>query len=331
MFFKKLSISLTVIFLMIIQPVSATSDKVYLGGQSIGIELDYEGIMITGTYDIEINNKLYNPANEGFKVGDIIIQVNNSPVKSISELMEQVEKYIQKNQSITLTLKRNNQTIAKELLFSKKDGQFSTGLYIQDGLTGVGTMTYYDPSNQTFGALGHIMEDSELSYDITFQNGKIYHSYVKKIIPSKNGEPGSKIAQIGTIAIGQIYTNNSFGIYGKYSQLPSNPILIETSSIDEVKKGKAYFYTVLEGHTITKCEIEITHLKNQKEPKLKGITFKIVDKEILKKTNGVIQGMSGSPIVQNGKLIGCVTHVDISDVTQGYGLYIDWMLENSKS
>ena len=305
MFFKKLSISLTVIFLMIIQPVSATSDKVYLGGQSIGIELDYEGIMITGTYDIEINNKLYNPANEGFKVGDIIIQVNNSPVKSISELMEQVEKYIQKNQSITLTLKRNNQTIAKELLFSKKDGQFSTGLYIQDGLTGVGTMTYYDPSNQTFGALGHIMEDSELSYDITFQNGKIYHSYVKKIIPSKNGEPGSKIAQIGTIAIGQ--------------------------SIDEVKKGKAYFYTVLEGHTITKCEIEITHLKNQKEPKLKGITFKIVDKEILKKTNGVIQGMSGSPIVQNGKLIGCVTHVDISDVTQGYGLYIDWMLENSKS
>lgn len=153
---------------------------------------------------------------------------------------------------------------------------------------------------------------------------------LKKFNPSQNGTPGEKVADIGSIQIGTIYDNNNYGIYGQYDELTANQQIISTASIDEIKEGEAYFLTVLDGHTITKCSINITHLKKQSKPSIKGITFEITDKKVLSLTNGIVQGMSGSPIIQNGKLIGCVTHVDINNVHQGYGLYIDWMLENDK-
>jgi len=305
--------------------------EVYLGGQSIGIELDYDGVMITGTYDISIDNKKYNPSSDGFLSGDLIVKVNQQPIDSISLLMEIVEKEIEQHKDIQLTLKRGHQTIQKELKFQEKDGKFSTGLYVQDGLTGIGTMTYYDPQTQSFGALGHMMYDVSLSSETIVKNGSVYYSYVKKIKPSENGAPGEKVAEIGTVEIGTVFDNNNYGIFGKYDEsMLSNKQLISTASADEVKEGKAYFLTVLNGHEIEKCEINITKLKSQKQPSVKGITFEITDQKVLSQTNGIVQGMSGSPIIQDGKLIGCVTHVDVNNVHQGYGLYIDWMLENDK-
>lgn len=333
MLFKKLSISLIIVVTLLFQSFYVFAAEVFIGGQSIGIELSYEGVMITGTYDISIDNKKYNPASDGYLSGDLITHVNGTRVTSISHLMQCVEKEIEMNHSITLTLKRDNKEITKELCFQKNDDKFSTGLYVQDGLTGIGTLTYYNPATQHFAALGHIMKDTSLSSDMSIQKGVIYDSYVKKVIPSQNGEPGEKIAEMGSIELGTVFDNNNFGIYGEYNQEITSYAekqLISTASIDEVEEGKAYFLTVLDGHTITKCEINITHLKKQNKPSIKGITFEITDKNVLTSANGVIQGMSGSPIIQNGKLIGCVTHVDVHNVHQGYGLYIDWMLENDK-
>ena len=229
-----------------------------------------------------------------------------------------------------LTLKRQNKTIKKELKFQKKDDQFTTGLYVQDGLTGIGTMTYYNPETHHFGALGHMMYDTSLSSDTTIKNGTVYNSYVKKINPSQNGNPGEKIAEIGSIEIGRLYENNNYGIYGQYTNLSDQLQTISTASMDEIELGEAYFLTVLNGHEVSRCSIRITDLKKQNEPDVKGITFEITDEEVLSLTNGIVQGMSGSPIIQNNKLIGCVTHVDINNVHQGYGLYIDWMLKNDK-
>lgn len=333
MLFRKLSIALIIVISILFQSFQVFAAEVFLGGQSIGIQLDYEGVMITGTYDISIDKKKYNPASDGYLSGDLITELNGVRVTSISDLMEAVEKEIEKNQTIILTLKRNGQEFQKELLFQKNDDKFSTGLYVQDGLTGIGTLTYYNPSNHHFAALGHIMSDTSLSSDLTVKKGKIYNSFVKKINPSKNRSPGEKIAEIGSVEIGTIFDNNSYGIYGNYNdqlQSFSDGQLISTATIDEVKEGDAYFLTVLDNHTISKCQINITHLKKQDEPSIKGITFEITDKNILSLTNGVIQGMSGSPIIQNGKLIGCVTHVDMNNVHKGYGLYIDWMLANDK-
>ena len=330
MLFKKLSISLITVVSLVFPSFQVFAADVILGGQSIGIELDYEGVMITGTYDISIDNRPYNPASDGYQSGDLITQVNQQNVGSISELMESVKNSVEKNQKIMLTLKRQNKTIKKELKFQKKDDQFTTGLYVQDGLTGIGTMTYYNPETHHFGALGHMMYDTSLSSDTTIKNGTVYNSYVKKINPSQNGNPGEKIAEIGSIEIGRLYENNNYGIYGQYTNLSDQLQTISTASMDEIELGEAYFLTVLNGHEVSRCSIRITDLKKQNEPDVKGITFEITDEEVLSLTNGIVQGMSGSPIIQNNKLIGCVTHVDINNVHQGYGLYIDWMLKYDK-
>lgn len=330
MLLKKLSITLLIVLSFIVQTTQAYAAEVMLGGESIGIELNYDGILITGTYDISIDNKTYNPTSDGYKVGDLIVEINNHSVDSISSLMKAVEKEIESNKKIILKMKRNDKTFEKELKCQQSNNKFSTGLYVQDGLAGIGTMTYYNPSTHRFGALGHLMNDVKLSNETIIKKGKVYNSYVKKINPSYNGKPGEKIAEIGSIEIGTVLDNNNYGIYGTYkdSQI-QNKTSISTASIDEVKKGKAYFLTVLNGHQLTKCEINITQLKKQTNPDIKGITFEITDKKVLSITNGVVQGMSGSPIIQNGKLIGCVTHVDVNDVHKGYGLYIDWMLKNN--
>lgn len=331
MLFKRLSIALIVGLSVFTQSISIYAADVYLGGQSIGIELDYDGVMITGTYDISIDNNKYNPSSDGYLSGDLIVKVNQTSINSISLLMDAVEKEIANDKMINLTLKRKNREIQKELKIRESDGKFSTGLYVQDGLTGVGTMTYYNPNTKNFGALGHIMADVSLSSDTIVKKGKIYNSYVKNINPSKNGKPGEKIAEIGSIEIGSVFDNNNYGVYGHYNDFKNqDQKIISTASIDEVKEGEAYFLTVLDGHTISKCSIQITDLKKQDEPSIKGITFEITDKKILSLTNGIIQGMSGSPIIQDGKLIGSVTHVDVNDVHKGYGLYIDWMLDNDK-
>lgn len=328
MLFKKLSIALIIVLALCSQTISVYAVDVLLGGDSIGVELDYEGVLITGMYDISIDNQKYNPSLDGYKIGDLIISVNGYQVKSISGLMENVENEIEKQNDINLQLLRNKEIVQKKLKYQETDGKFSTGLYVQDGLTGIGTMTYYNPSNHQFGALGHIMNNDDFSSTIV-KKGKVYNSYVKKIKPSYNGRPGEKIAEIGTIEIGTIFDNNNYGIYGSYldSQILNNK-MISTASMEEVKKGKAYFLTVLDGHHVSRCEINITHLKKQNKPDIKGISFEITDQKVLSLTNGIVQGMSGSPIIQNGKLIGCVTHVDVNNVHLGYGLYIDWMLKN---
>ena len=330
MLLKKLSISLIIVVSLLCPSFQVFAADVILGGQSIGIELDYEGVMITGTYEISIDNHPYNPASDGFMSGDFIIKVNNQDIQSIQELTNEIKVCVEKKQEIILTLKRQEQIFEKKLKFQTQDHQFTTGLYVQDGLTGIGTMTYYNPQNQHFGALGHMMCDTSFSSNISVKSGSIYHSYVKNIKPSQNGNPGEKIADIGSIEIGTLFDNNSYGIYGQYTSVSEQNQIISTASIDEVEIGDAYFLTVLDGHTISRCSIRITDLKKQTEPDIKGITFEITDDKVLSLTNGIVQGMSGSPIIQNNKLIGCVTHVDMNNVHQGYGLYIDWMLKNDK-
>ncbi len=329
MLFKKLSIALVVFTSFLYSTCHVYALEVILGGQSIGIQLEYDGVMITGTYDISIDNKTYNPASDGFQAGDLITHVNGSQVSSISLLMSNVEKEIGKNNDITLTIFKNNKSINKTLKYQMAQDKFSTGLYVQEKLMGVGTLTYYNPNQQTYGALGHVLIDNKLANVEALEQGSVYNSYVKRIQASSNGNPGEKVADIGTIKFGTVYKNNNFGLYGKYDSLLSqNVTYINTATQDEVTTGDAYFLTVLEGQTVQKVNIKITKLKKQATAETKGITFEIIDKEVLALTNGVIQGMSGSPIIQNGKLVGAVTHVDVNNVKQGYGLYIDWMLEN---
>lgn len=331
MLFKKLSISLVISISLIFSVINVYAEQLYIGGDSIGIKLEYNGVLITGTYNITIDNKSYNPTSSGYKNGQIITHVNNHRVKNINDLMNEIETNTKLSKKITLTLLDNNISYCKVLHLQNINNQFSTGLYVCDGITGIGTITYYNPQTKRFGALGHIMGDSKLLVNIQNTSGNIYVSKVTSIIKSKVKMPGEKIAEFTDIKIGEITLNNQYGLYGDYDNYKVNDkSLIQTAKISEIKKGKAYFYTVINDQKIEKFEIEIIELKKQTKSDVKGITFKVTDQKILDKTNGIIQGMSGSPIIQNNKIIGCITHVDTNNPNIGYGLYIEWMLENDK-
>lgn len=298
---------------------------VYLGGNSIGIELKKNGVIVSGTYDIVIDNKIYNPSiNSNVKIGDVIYEVDNNKIKCSKDLINVLN--FDSDNILNLKIKRNNTLVKETIKYQKKESEFKTGLYIKDKILGVGTLTYYDPETNNYGALGHEIIDSDTHQIFTDFTGNIVESYVEGYKESKNGTPGEKIASLDTNTnLGSILLNTKYGIYGEYKETLDS-ILISTASKDEIHLGKAQIATVLKGNEIEYFDINITHLEDQNEINTKGITFEVIDKNLLNKTNGIIQGMSGSPIIQDNKLIGAVTHVMTNEVNKGYGIYIDFML-----
>ncbi len=331
MFFKKLVLSSMLILGMLLNTLSLQAYQLIPGGESIGIVLNYQGVVITDTYIIEEMDH-YDPSQHGFKSGDIITEVNGVSITNMSELVEKIESAIHADTSIILTLHRQGDILKQPLKVYYDDVKqtYSTGLFIRDSLTGIGTITYYNPENHTFGCLGHSMNDQSMPYFRTV-DGDLFQSYVLNIVQSENGQPGEKIAKLDKEHhIGTIKENNEYGVFGTYDSLTkSEQTLVETASMEEIELGPAYIYTVIENQKVEKFDIMITDLKKQDKSDIKGITFTVTDQRLLEKTNGIVQGMSGSPIFQNGKLIGCITHVSTQDVMTGYGLYIEWMIENS--
>lgn len=326
---KKRYITLIFAFFFTFFAPLVNAKDVYLGGDSIGIEVINEGLLISGTYPIKDRGKIYNPsADSDIQKGDILIKVGNSNINTLDDLINSIKDH--KESEIDITLKRNGASINKKLkLIKDENNNIKTGLYVKESILGVGTITYYDPENSSYGALGHEMSDSKEKEVLV--KGSIYTSLVKKIQKSVNGNPGEKIASINkNNLIGNIEKNNEYGIYGEYVNVVKDE-LIETAPIEEIHSGKAYIYTVINEDKVEKFEIEITKIKKQNSKDIKGITFKITDKRLLEASNGVVAGMSGSPIVQDGKLIGAVTHVVVDNVKYGYGIFIDWMLEESQT
>ena len=312
MLFKKLILSLIVILAITINPIALYAISLIPGGDSIGIELNYQGVVITGGYKIKTADTTYDPLAEDFKVGDIIVEIDGQ------------------KSNYDLTIIRDKERLHRNLQVFLENQEFTTGLYVKDAISGVGTLTFYNPADNTFGALGHAMSDTKLNTNSLLQSGNIYESSVTGIKKASPNSSGNKIADISNIEIGSINSHNQFGIYGTYNYDISNRKAMDTASKDEIKLGKAYFLTVLNGQEIQKCEIEITKLNDQDSVKEKGIEFKVTDQNVIDKANGIIQGMSGSPIIQDDKIIGCVTHVSGNNPMTGFGLYIEWMLEMEK-
>ena len=298
----------------------AYSDKVILGGSNIGIEIQNDGILVVGFY--EVNNN-YNTAN--MALGDIITHVNNVPVSTISDLINRIDEYIKDNK-VTLTYKRDNKEYKTELELTKEDGIYKTGLYVKDKLSGCGTLSYIDPETKVYGALGHTVLESTTNKKIEVKSGFIFDTEVIKIDKSENGNPGSKTAKFNTsVKYGDIEKNTDVGIFGTFNGDIDTDSLVPIADLDEAKTGKATILTVIEGKKVEEFEINI--LKIDKKHSVKNFYFEVTDERLLSKTGGVIQGMSGSPIMQNGHLIGAVTHVSIDKVNTGYGISIVTMLE----
>ena len=330
MLFKKLILSLIIVLAIIINPIALYAISLVPGGDSIGIDLNYQGVVITGGYKIKSKNTTYDPFAKDFKTGDMIVEMDDQKVTSIEELTEIIKDGGSEKSDYDVIIIRNNEKLHRTLRVIYENQEFSTGLYVKDAISGVGTLTFYNPTNNTFGALGHAMSDTKLSSSELIQSGTIFESNVTSIKKATSNSSGNKIADISNVEIGSINSHSQFGIYGTYNYDISKREMMETASIEETKLGKAYFLTVLDGDKIQKCEIEITKLNDQDSIKEKGIEFTVTDQEVINKANGIVQGMSGSPIIQNNKIVGCVTHVSGNNPIIGYGLYIDWMLEMDK-
>ncbi len=330
MFFKKIKNKTLTLLLLLIIPnfVLAYSDYIIASGENIGIELKSSGIIVVGTYDVNGDN----PAlKAGLQNGDKITRINDSEVTSI----EQMQNYIQTLEdktNITITYLRGTRENTTTLSLNKDENNvYKTGLYVKDSITGVGTLTFIDPNSKLFGALGHEIIEKNTRQKLEIVDGKIYDSTVTSVTKSDIGNPGEKNVRYDSSKIyGNIYENTTSGIFGSYTKEISNDKLYKVSSLDEVSLGTAKILTVIEGNNVEEFEINI--LKVNKDYNIvKNILFEVTDERLLKTTGGIVQGMSGSPIIQGNNIIGAVTHVVVDDPTKGYGISIIKMLEEAEN
>lgn len=320
MFFKKLKTNTVLFFLtFFIFPVNllAYSSKIYAGGDNIGIEVSMNGVLIVGTYKI---NGVDTAKKAGLRQGDIILKVNNKQVSSIDEMINLLE-----DKSVLITYKREDKLYDITLPIIKENDIYKTGLYVKDSITGIGTLTYIDPESKKYGALGHEIIDSTTGIMLEVKKGNIYTSTVTGIDRSINGSPGSKNATLESKILGSITKNKEEGIFGEYKENIDKK-LYKVAEIEDVKLGKANILTVTDNKEIKSYDIEIIKIDTSNK-NLKNILFKVSDKDLLDKTGGIVQGMSGSPIIQDDYIIGAVTHVVVNDPKKGYAIFITNMLE----
>ena len=325
--FKKSVIMLLLSFFIIPINALAYSDKIIVGGENIGITLNSDGVLIVGVYDVDGKN----PATEaGLKTGDVITEVNKKEVNNIEDMASKIND--SSDGSVTVGYMRNGKKQTATLKLSKDENNvYKTGLYVKDSVTGIGTLTFIDPETKLFGALGHEIQEQTTGKLLEIKDGKIFESTVTGVVPSSDGNPGEKRAQYdANKTTGDVAENTTQGIFGTYTNELPNKDTYKVAKPSEIKTGKAKILTVLDGTEIKEYEINVTKV-NKKDQKNKNFVFEITDKDLLDKTNGIIQGMSGSPIVQGDNIIGAVTHVVVDDPHKGYGIFITNMLEEAEN
>ncbi len=330
MIFKKLktyTLNLLLLTTFIIpQTIFAYSDYIIAGGETVGIRLNTDGILIAGSYAINGHN----PSNEaGLKSGDIINQINNKDVHTVEDMVDIINSC--NCESLKISYIRDDKSANTTLNLYQENGTLKTGLYVKDTISGVGTLTFIDPKTKLFGILGHEIADASTGDIIDIKSGTIFSSSITGITKSDRGKPGEKNAILYSDKVkGNILENTNKGIFGNYTSNISTNKLYKVGTLDNIKLGDAKILTVLDGTEVGEFSIKILSV-NQTSNKLKNIEFEITDKKLLEKTNGIVQGMSGSPIIQDDYIIGAVTHVVVDDPHRGYGILITNMLEEAEN
>ena len=308
--------------------------EVYPGGISIGVKINNKGALVVGYSDISTYDGLSESPGKiaGIELGDIIEEVNGENIETCSDLISKVKSC--RNDELTVKILRGNSEITKKVPLIKEDNEYKIGLWVRDSTAGIGTLTFYDKDSKTFGALGHPITDGDTNVSFNIKSGTLLRSSILSIKKGERGNPGEiKGLFINeNESIGTIEKNTSSGIYGDGLTELINPNFNKAMTVayrDEIKEGHAQIITTVEDDGAKAYDIEILKLLPQDEPGSKSMIIKIVDPVLLEKTGGIVQGMSGSPIIQNGKIIGAVTHVLINKPDVGYGIYIEWMLQDA--
>ncbi len=299
-------------------------------GATLGIRINTKGVLVLGTGNVtDVEGKTTNPAKDKVYSGDIIYKVNDKEISSKEELVHLIETSIDDEATITLSRKNELIDITIPLVKSIVDYKYKIGIWVRDSTQGIGTMTYINPETNEFGALGHGILDIDTKELMTVKNGNAYISSIVSVTKGSKGVPGELVGEI-TIndKIGTVEKNEEFGIKGKVDNLDKLGLIsdsLEIASIEEVVEGYAEIFCNIDNKGIERFSVDIQKInKNHKDNK--NFVVKITDERLLKKTSGIVQGMSGSPIIQNNKIIGAITHVFVQDPSKGYGIYIKNMM-----
>ncbi|WP_066365665.1 SpoIVB peptidase [Neobacillus fumarioli] len=311
--------------------------RVIPGGQSIGVKLNTVGVLVVGHHLVNTENGKKSPGEiAGIKVGDIITEINGHKIEKMTDVAPYVQAAGQSGKALDLVISRENGSFTTKLtpLKDKTENTYKLGLYIRDSAAGIGTMTFYHPQSKKYGALGHVISDMDTKKPIVVEDGQIVRSTVTSIEKGSSGDPGEKLARFSSDGeiVGNIQKNSPFGIFGELNKQLKNGIMDKPMPIalsSQVKEGPAKILTVVNNDKVEEFNIEIVSTIPQKFPATKGMVIKVTDLKLLEKTGGIVQGMSGSPIIQDGKLVGAVTHVFVNDPTSGYGVHIEWMLDEA--
>ena len=318
--------------------VTSDSDYVYLGGQSIGVSIDVEDVLVTGLEEIETEDgKKVNPGlKAGLQIGDVIIAIDGTEVKTASDVHKIIEKT--DKDKVRLKVGRKGELVYVDItpVKSAKEGVYRLGLWVKEKTAGIGTLTFYNEKTGMFGALGHGIIDAQSGKILSIADGQLLDARIISLKEGKKGKPGELqgIFYEADEPLGRLEKNLSIGIYGvAYEKLSNSlyPNPVPVAEAEEIKEGAAVILTTVSGDKVKEYDIEIEDITyKNKHGENKDMIIKVTDEELLSESGGIIQGMSGSPIIQNGKLVGAVTHVLVNDPARGYGIFIENMLEAAK-
>lgn len=311
--------------------------KVVPLGNAIGLKLYTKGVMVVGMSEVQGEDQNnYKPyENTGLKEGDMIVEIDDVTVTCISELIDTVNK--SKGDKIEVKYVRDSDTKVTNITPVKtSSSEYKLGLWVRDAQGGVGTASFFEKDSGMFCALGHGITDVDTGEVVNIANGELVTTNIVSITKGEKGKPGEIKGSIETgEKIGDVSKNTSFGIYGTVSQksklgISSNDE-VEVALRDEIKQGEAEIICELEDGKKENYKIQIQKVYTSNNYDNKSMLIKITDERLIEKTGGIVQGMSGSPIMQNGKFVGSVTHVLVNDPTVGYGVFADMMIKQMKT
>lgn len=313
--------------------------RVVPGGQAIGVLLGTDGALVVGeTSFVDAAGRTVSPAAAaGLQVGDVIVRADGRVVKNREAVAQAVQRSGQDGQPLRLGVVRGSRRLQLTVqpLFAPRRHRYLVGAWVRDGASGIGTLTFYDPQRGVFGALGHMVADTGTGKPFPVYDGRIVAALVSGLQRSRDGDPGEKLGVFLHAASpwGRISSNTRVGIFGRLLSLPGGGLFnrsIPVAAEDQVHAGPAEVLTVLSGRRVQGFGIDIERVIPQSRPAGKGLVLRVTDPRLLAVTGGIVQGMSGSPIIQDGRLAGALTHVLVSDNTRGYGIFAAWMWQEAK-
>ncbi|MCL2399530.1 MAG: SpoIVB peptidase [Defluviitaleaceae bacterium] len=300
-------------------------------GMTVGVRINTNGVMVLGIGTvIDTEGNQHNPSEGKLRAGDLILTANGKDLLSKEDLIAAIAE---SNDALNLQIKRENETIETTIVPVRSERGNMIGSWVRDSTQGIGTITYVNPSTSAFGALGHGIMDVDTKKLMSVKSGRITLARITSVKKGAKGTPGELVGEIESNHIlGQIRTNSPFGIYGIMDQpLPTIPFEpVRVAKQDQIEEGPAIVRTNVSNNKIQDFEIYIENVNRFSTDDTKGMVIRITDENLLALTGGIVQGMSGSPILQNGKLIGAVTHVFVQDPTKGYAIFIENMIRQER-